>query len=64
MTNNEQKQINITIEADDSGQRLDIYLSEILESFSRSRIQKLITDEMVTINSKKTSIPFGFTQTE
>ncbi|MGD9581570.1 MAG: RluA family pseudouridine synthase [Vampirovibrionia bacterium] len=54
MTNNEPKQINITIEPDDSGQRLDIYLSEILESFSRSRIQKLITDEMVTINNKKT----------
>ncbi len=34
----------------DAGQRLDLFLSRNLENISRSRIQKLIEDDMLTIN--------------
>ena len=39
--------------SDNVGQRLDLYLSEKLD-LSRSKIQKLIKDEQVTVNNKTT----------
>ncbi len=36
--------ISCEIEEQDAGQRIDLYLAEFLEDFSRSRIQKLIKD--------------------
>ena len=36
--------------AEESGKRLDVFLSEQLEDFTRSRIKKLLTDKNVTVN--------------
>ncbi len=36
--------------AEESGKRLDVFLSEQLEDFTRSRIKKLLTDQNVTVN--------------
>ena len=36
--------------AEESGKRLDVFLSEQLEDFTRSRIKKLLTDKNVTLN--------------
>lgn len=43
--------IEIYVDEDDS-QRLDIYLSKELDEISRTYIQKLIKDKMVTVNDK------------
>lgn len=41
------------IEGEDEGQRIDLFLSLINDSFSRSYIQKLIKEEKVLVNNKK-----------
>lgn len=38
---------------DDVGKRIDKYLSEVLEDYSRSFVQKLVKDEQLTVNDKK-----------
>ncbi len=38
---------------EDAGKRLDVFLSEKIEDWSRSRLQKLIDDEDVMVNGKK-----------
>lgn len=38
--------------AEESGKRLDVFLSEQLEDFTRSRIKKLLTDKNVTVNGE------------
>ncbi|MCQ2958190.1 MAG: RluA family pseudouridine synthase, partial [Candidatus Gastranaerophilales bacterium] len=49
MTNN---LISCEIEEQDTGKRIDLYLSEFLKDFSRSRVQKLIRDEnSIKVNS-------------
>lgn len=45
--------IKLTTEIQDIDERLDVYLSKILENLSRSRIQKLIKEGAVTVNSKE-----------
>ena len=60
MTNN---LISCEIEEQDVGKRIDIYLSEFLQDFSRSRIQKLIKDEesvLVNQNPVKNSYNLKF----
>lgn len=45
--------INIEVEVDDAGKRLDIFLSELIPYFSRSRIQSLIKwQHKVSVNGK------------
>ncbi len=50
--------LNFTAEAEDAGKRLDVYLSEKIEDWSRARLQRLIDDEDVLINGKKTKSSF------
>ena len=42
----------ITVEADDSGKRLDAFLAEHIEGWSRSQLQKLIENGDVLVNEK------------
>jgi 23S rRNA pseudouridine1911/1915/1917 synthase len=44
--------INFRVEPDETGKRLDAFLSEKVEGWSRSRLQKLIDDGDVLVNSK------------
>jgi len=44
--------IQFCIEEEQSGERIDKFLSETLPDLSRSYIQKLIKDEMVTVNQR------------
>ena len=48
----DEPQTNFTAEADDSGKRLDAFLAERIEGWSRSRLQRLITDGDVLVNEK------------
>jgi len=41
--------------AEDEGKRLDLFITEKLIDFSRSRIQKLIIEEFVLVNNQKAS---------
>ena len=43
--------------SDNVGQRLDLYLSEKLD-LSRSKVQKLIKDEQVTVNNKPVNVSY------
>lgn len=44
--------INLTAEENNSGERIDKFLSDMLSSYSRSYIQKLISDNLVLVNNK------------
>ena len=44
--------LNFEASADDAGKRLDAYLSEKIENWSRSRLKKLIDDGDVTVNGQ------------
>lgn len=50
MTNLNNNLIKLDIDMEFVGQRLDIYLADLLEKFSRSRIQKLVKEGQVLIN--------------
>lgn len=50
MTNQNNNQIKLDIDIDFVGQRLDVFLADLLEKFSRSHIQKLIKEGQVLIN--------------
>ena len=53
MTNNEFEDIiELNIEEQGVGERIDKYLSDMLSSYSRSRIQKLIADGLVLVDNK------------
>ncbi|MEW5821160.1 MAG: RluA family pseudouridine synthase [Cyanobacteriota bacterium] len=45
-------QIKLEIDLEYTGQRLDTYLTDLLNNLSRSRIQKLIDDSEVLVNNK------------
>ena len=51
--------IKFTTEIQDIDERLDVYLSNALEHFSRSRIQKLIKDGSVKVNSNEVKSSYG-----
>lgn len=44
--------INLTAQMENVDERIDSYLSKLLDNFSRNRIQKLIKEEAVKINGK------------
>ncbi|MCY7344885.1 MAG: RluA family pseudouridine synthase [Pyrinomonadaceae bacterium] len=48
----ENQSLTFQIEAEDTGKRLDAFLSEKIENWSRSRLQKLIDDGDATVNQK------------
>ena len=45
--------LNFEISAEDSGKRLDAYLADKIENWSRSRLQKLIDEGDVLVNQKE-----------
>src|SRR5215213_2420211 len=45
--------LNFTTEAEDAGQRLDAFLADKIEGWSRSRLQKLVADGDVLVNEKE-----------
>lgn len=49
---NSDTQFYTTITVDNEGQRIDKYLSDMLEGISRSYIQKIIKDGNITVNQK------------
>ncbi len=50
--NEETSSLNFQIQIEDAGKRLDAFLSEKIETWSRSRLQKLIDDGDVSVNEK------------
>ncbi len=48
----EDSSLSFTITADDGGKRLDAFLAERIEDWSRSRLQRLIADGDVLVNEK------------
>ena len=48
------KTIKISSEYSDIGKRLDIFLSEKLQKFTRSQIKKIINQDLVMINNNST----------
>lgn len=52
MKNLSQNQIKLEIDPEFAGQRLDVYLSNLLDDFSRSHIQQLIDDNHALVNGK------------
>ena len=44
--------IDLSTNEDDKGKRIDKYISDMLYSYSRSYIQKLIDEELVLVNDK------------
>ena len=44
--------IKLDVDIDEAGSRLDVYLSNLLQEFSRSRIQQLIKEGCVQVNEK------------
>lgn len=51
--------IKFTTEIQDIDERIDVYLSNALENFSRSRIQKLIKEGSVKVNTKEVKSSYG-----
>ena len=50
-----EQELELIIDQDNAGKRIDGFLSDKLEDFTRSHIQKLIADGMVLVNSKPVS---------
>ena len=51
MTHNEKEQLQFTIGQGEAGERLDIFLAHNANSFSRSQIQRVITEGNVRVNN-------------
>jgi 23S rRNA pseudouridine1911/1915/1917 synthase len=52
MNNKPKNVIKLDIDNEETGLRVDLYASTLLSGFSRTRIQKLIDTEMLTVNDK------------
>ncbi len=50
--NEENSSLNYQIQTEDADKRLDVFLSENVKDWSRSRLQRLIEDEDVLVNGK------------
>lgn len=50
---NETESLIFVVSIEDAGKRLDLFLSEKIEGWSRSRLQQLIDDEDILVNAKK-----------
>lgn len=61
---NETEMMNFVSTAEDAGKRLDLYLSEKIEGWSRSRLQKLIDDEDITVNGKKAKSSYKLNESD
>jgi 23S rRNA pseudouridine1911/1915/1917 synthase len=48
-----EKVLDFTVEDEEVGKRIDVYLNDKLENMSRSQIQKLAEQENITVNHKK-----------
>ncbi|TDT61828.1 RluA family pseudouridine synthase [Fonticella tunisiensis] len=48
-----EKNFKFVVEEEDSGKRIDVYISEKLNDLSRSQVQKLINDEKIKLKNKK-----------
>ena len=46
-------EIEYIVEQEDAGKRLDVYLNEKVDGFSRTYMHKLIEDNLVTVNNKQ-----------
>ena len=55
---------NFTIAETDAGKRLDAFLSERIEGWSRSRLQRLITDGDVLVNGKTAKASYKLHQND
>ncbi|KXK06625.1 MAG: RluA family pseudouridine synthase [Acidobacteria bacterium OLB17] len=53
MTDNGAEQSKLTVQASDAGSRLDAFLAERIEGWSRSRLQRLIEAGDVLVNEKE-----------
>lgn len=51
-TSDTETSLAFTVESDDAGMRLDAYLADRIEGWSRSKLQKLIENEDVLVNEK------------
>jgi 23S rRNA pseudouridine1911/1915/1917 synthase len=51
--NEENQSLTFQVEAEDVGKRLDAFLSEKIENWSRSRLQRLIDDGVVLVNENQ-----------
>ena len=49
--------IKFSIEAKNSGKRLDVFLAENISKFTRSFLKKLITKKQVKLNNKVVLLP-------
>ena len=57
--NEENSTLNFQIELENTGKRLDAFLSEKIENWSRSRLQKLIDDgDAVAVNGNQVKPSF------
>lgn len=56
--------IQFTAEIDDIDERLDVYLAGALENFSRSRIQKLIKEGAVKVNSTEVKSSYSLKESD
>ena len=56
--------LNFIVSQDQAGKRLDLFLSENIEGWSRSRLQKLIDDEDVTVNGKKAKSSYKLNESD
>ncbi|MEZ5424836.1 MAG: RluA family pseudouridine synthase [Pyrinomonadaceae bacterium] len=54
--------MNFKITPDDAGMRLDAFLAAGIEGWSRSRLQKLIDDEEVLVNGKKSKSSYKLSE--
>lgn len=52
MINQKNNVIKVEIDLDAAGNRIDVFLKDLLSDFSRSRIQSLIENQEVSVNSK------------
>ncbi len=50
--------LSFTAEPEDAGKRLDAFLAEKIEKWSRSRLQKLVADGDVTVNEKESKASY------
>lgn len=60
----ESRNMQIIVDESDNGERIDKYLSEEFEGYSRSFVQKLIKDGYVTVNEKPVKSNFRVTHSD
>lgn len=60
----ENSSLNFQIEREDAGKRLDHFLAEKIENWSRSRLQKLIEEGDVLVNEKKAKASYKLNEND